>query len=245
MFVKDQNVTIKNSTISHCRNSTVRIIHSLVKFEGISTFSNNNAYLIQVMTINNSTVLFYGDTIFENNRGTVIGMNHSIIVLNGRTRILNNIENFTTIILIDISIIFNGSTVIYNHFTNNSGGAIHSIRGKLTFIGTTSFINNTATRGGGALYSFNTGVIFRGNTSFHNNSATQAGGGTIKVWEHIIYRNHNIYCQQSWKRWWCIECNKYMWYSNRHRNSYLLCNHLLLCNTGIIIVCGLLSLYKS
>ena len=37
----------------------------------------------------------------------------------------------------------------------------------------------------------------------------------------------------------------FLWYSNRHRNSYLLCNHLLLCNTGIIIVCGLLSLYKS
>ena len=40
-------------------------------------------------------------------------------------------------------------------------------------------------------------------------------------------------------------CGCCLWYSNRHRNSYLLCNHLLLCNTGIIIVCGLLSCIKA
>ena len=121
-------------------------------------------------------MLFYGDTIFEDNQGTVIGTSHGKIVLNGRTRIKNNIVNFTTIILIDTSIIFNGSTVIYNHKTNGNGGAIYSIRGELTFIGTTLFINNTATEGG-VLYSLNTAVVFKGNTSFHNNSATLAGGG--------------------------------------------------------------------
>ena len=187
LFVRDQNVTIKNSTITHCRNNTVRIMHSSIMFEGISTFTNNNAYLIQVMTINNSTVLFYGDTIFENNQGTVIGTNHSIILLIGRTRIMNNIANFTNIILIDTSIIFDGSTLICNHFTNNSGGAIHSIRGKLRFIGTTSFINNTATREGGALNSLNTVVVFKGNTSFRDNSATLAGGGTSSQYGSISF----------------------------------------------------------
>ena len=186
LFIRAQNVTIKNSTTTHCRNSTFRIMHSLVKFEGISTFSNNNADLLQVMTIKNSTVLFYGDTIFENNRGTVIGTDHGKIVLNGRTRIKNNIVNFRTIILVDTSIIFNGSTVICNHKTNGNGGAIYSIRGELTFIRTTSFINNTATEGG-ALYSFNTAVVFKGNTSFHNNSATLAGGGTSSQYGSISF----------------------------------------------------------
>ena len=182
LFVRDQNVTIKNSTITHCRNNAIRIMYSSVMFEGISTFKNNNAY--PILTIVNSTVLFYGDSIFENNRGTVIiGTNKSEISFIGRTRIMNNIMNITTIILIDTSTIFNGSTLI----CNNSGGAIYSIRGKLRFIGTTSFINNTTTHEGGALYSLNTAVMFKGNTSFHNNSATLAGGGTSSQYGSISF----------------------------------------------------------
>ena len=130
-------------------------------------------------TINNSTILWTGNTTFESNQANTVG---------------------GAIFAYDVAMSMRGDTIFECNRAAH-GGAAYLIGSRVTWDGNTEFVSNTASgfniSGGGALVAARVNVSWGGVTLFYNNSAISGGAVSIRNSSDVEWSGKTLFLNNS------------------------------------------------
>ncbi len=140
-----------------------------------NTFRNNSASLGGALYVKRNTIVFNGNTIFEQNSlSPSLFSEHSTILFKRPTTFINNSDG--GVLIFESQLNFEEHTIFTGNYAIRGGG-IQATNSTLILSGKVGFVSNEAQYyDGGGVYLQNCTLVLNGTGSYFNNTAGENGG---------------------------------------------------------------------